>query len=125
MQEPNEAHARKAWNRKLSSLRIYIEHAFGRLKGRFPHLRFLSGVDLEEIYRSIKALMIIHNILEGWGDNPTQISGFNGKEPIDVHIVRGEAPERMDQNLGEDDLYRTGLLRRKQLVALSLQGEDE
>lgn len=124
-QQPEEAHIRKAWNRKLSSLRIFIEHAFGRLKGRFPHLRFLSGYDLNEIYRSIEALMVIHNILEGWGDDPMLIAGFNGKEVNNVELVQGEAPERMDQNLGDDDLYRTGLLRRKQLVALSLQEQED
>lgn len=120
----DEAHQRKLWNKKLSKLRIFVEHAFGRLKGRFPHLRQMTGYDLEDMYRSIEAVMIIHNILEAFGDDPTTIRGFNGLEDDDIELVRGQGPAQLDVNLGEDDLYRTGLFRRKQLLIFSQQDED-
>lgn len=41
--DPDEARRRKAWNCKFSSLRVRIEHVFGRLKGRFPYLRCIPG----------------------------------------------------------------------------------
>lgn len=64
---PTEAAQRKAWNRQLSSVQIFVEHAFGRLKGRFPYLRFMPGRNMTEMYRIIEALMIVHNILEEYG----------------------------------------------------------
>ncbi|KAH7921580.1 hypothetical protein BV22DRAFT_980447, partial [Leucogyrophana mollusca] len=74
--DPEEASQRKSWNRKLSSLRIFVEHAFGRLKGRFPLLRCMTGVDLIDMFRTIEASMVLHNILEQFGDDPTTIRGF-------------------------------------------------
>ena len=53
---PVVAERRKKWNRRLSSLRISVEHAFGRLKGRFPYLREITGTDLTETYRFVEAL---------------------------------------------------------------------
>ena len=32
------------------------------------------------MYWIIEALMIVHNILEEYGDDPTTIAGFNGQE---------------------------------------------
>ncbi|KAI0056073.1 hypothetical protein BV25DRAFT_1921309 [Artomyces pyxidatus] len=114
-----ESHRRKMFNKKLSSLRIFVEHAFGRLKGRFPGLRPMTGRHLTEMYRTIEALMIIHNILESINDDPATIRGFNGAEDPDVDFVRGEAPDRLDADMDEDELYRAGLLRRKELVDLN------
>lgn len=113
--EPEEAVIRKQWNRHLSSLRIFVEHAFGRLKGRFPYLRFIPGKDLNEIYNMIEALLIIHNILEARNDDPNTIEGFNGAEADDVDEIRGDAPpDLIDPD--EDALYAQGLYRRKLLV---------
>lgn len=70
------------------------------------------------MFRLVESLMILHNILEERGDNPTTIHGFNGKEDRQASdIVRGEAPEQMD--LDGDDLHRQGLLRRKLLVDMN------
>ncbi|KAG2067777.1 hypothetical protein BDR04DRAFT_951972, partial [Suillus decipiens] len=73
---PEEASCRKKWNKKLSSLRIFIEHAFGRLKGCFLILCGMPGRDLEVIYKTLEALMVIHNILEGLQDDPLTIFDF-------------------------------------------------
>lgn len=115
-QNPELAQTRKRWNRELSSLRIFVEHAFGRLKGRFPLLRFMPGRNLRHIFRTVEALMILHNILEARGDDPTTIRGFNGLEDTQIDLVRGEAPAQMD--LDGDTMYQQGLYRRKLLVDL-------
>ncbi|KAF8836722.1 hypothetical protein BDN67DRAFT_1031877 [Paxillus ammoniavirescens] len=53
-----------------------------------------------------KASMTLHNLFEGFGDDPTTIKGFNGREEEDVVEVRGEGPAQMLGDLNEDDLYR-------------------
>ena len=40
----------------------------------------MPGRNMTEMYRIIEALMIVHNILEEYGDDPTTIAGFNGQE---------------------------------------------
>jgi hypothetical protein len=69
------------------------------------------------MYCILEALMIIHNIVEGLGDDSTSIDGFYGDEDENVTGVRGEAEEHPD--LEGDDLFRTGLLRRKNLLDYS------
>ena len=64
--------------------------------------------------------MIIHNMLEEFGDDPATIQGFNGLEDDSVELVRGEAPDHIDVDLDAGDLYRSGLLRRKQLLDLAI-----
>lgn len=98
----------------MSSLRIFVEHAFGRMKGRFPWLRYITYHDIDEIYKTVEALLILHNFLEARNDDPTTIRGFHGAEDEDVDEVVGEAPAHMD--LDGDDLFRAGLLRRKLLM---------
>ncbi|EJC99238.1 uncharacterized protein FOMMEDRAFT_69517, partial [Fomitiporia mediterranea MF3/22] len=71
-----EARQRRDWNFNLSKVRVCIEHAFGRLKGCFPCLRNLPGYDLEAMWRTVEACMILHNILQGIRDDPTTIEGF-------------------------------------------------
>lgn len=41
--DPQERALREKFNLALSSLRVTIEHVFGRLKGRFPYLRNIYG----------------------------------------------------------------------------------
>ncbi len=61
----------------------------------------------------IEVLMIVHNILEEYGDDPETIRGFNGQEDDDVRDVVGKAPLDL---LDRDELYNLSLLRRKHLV---------
>jgi hypothetical protein len=51
--------------------------------------------------------MIVNNIVEEFGDDPSSISGFNGKEDDDV----GELYEnlRAPRHMDADNLYRAGL----------------
>ena len=113
---PTEAAQRKAWNRQLSSVRIFVEHAFGHLKGRFPYLCFMPGRNMTEMYRIIEALMIVHNILEEYGDDPTTIAGFNGQEDEEATGMQRNAAPHNGQDGGSDELHQQGLLRRKILL---------
>jgi hypothetical protein len=56
-----------------------VEWAFGRLKSRFPALKKLGAVrDMDDIYRAIAAMMIVHNMCYELGDAP---DGFDaGRE---------------------------------------------
>jgi hypothetical protein len=106
---------RKQWNQKLSGLRIFVEHAFGRLKGRFPYIQCIPGRNLEEIYRTIEALLVIHNILEDLDDDPSAIT--------DVDLMSQEnEPDTAEtgtltnRTQNEDILYSQGVYRRKLLV---------
>jgi hypothetical protein len=68
----------------------------------------------------IEALMILHNITEELHDDPYTISGFNGKEDDDVAEMFEELHPRR-WTLDADELYQTGLARRKRLLELSQQ----
>lgn len=69
--------------------------------------------------------MIIHNIVEEIGDDPRPISQFNGREDAEVERVRGEGPAQMQGDVDDDELYRAGLYRRKQLLALNDYSESD
>lgn len=114
---PEEARRRRRWNRRLSKLRIFVEHAFGRLKGRFPLLRDLPGRDVGVMCRLIEALMITHNILEELGDDPRTISGFNGKEDRNIGAAFNDGDVHLE-DLDGDELHATGVYRRKLLLEL-------
>ncbi|EJD02842.1 uncharacterized protein FOMMEDRAFT_156199 [Fomitiporia mediterranea MF3/22] len=105
-----QARQRRDWNFKLSSIRVCIEHAFGRLKGRFPLLRRLSGKTMKVCWRTIEACMILHNILEELGDDPSTIEGFNGEEDIDEANENEQAENvlRIDNNGGDFDIDGMG-----------------
>lgn len=101
----------------MSSLRVAIENAFGRLKGRFPCLRNFAVRDLTQAYRVVESLFVVHNIIEDIGDNPNRINNFNMAEDEDVQEAIREA-RNQHERLDDDVLYRTGVERRKQLLQL-------
>jgi hypothetical protein len=75
----HELRRRHAFNRKLSSIRIYIEHAFGLLKSRFQSLRQLGRhEDIQQTYRVIQALMVTHNLCIDLGDHPMDADDVSG-----------------------------------------------
>jgi len=52
----------KEFNRKLSSCRIVVEHAFGELKQRFRQLYFLKLRKVERIVKVIHSCCVLHNL---------------------------------------------------------------
>ena len=117
---PTESSICKQWNQSLPQLCIFVEHGFGRLKGRFPYLHGIPSNNLSEVYRTIEVLLVIHNILQSIRDDPTTIEGYNGKEDDFIPDMIGDAPEDMRA----DDLYRQGLFWRKELVQYFFGHED-
>lgn len=117
MNNPEESNQCKMWNRKLSSLCIAVEHAFGWLKSRFPYLHDIPGYDMKQIYHTIEALMVLHNILDELGDSPDDIEEYNGEEDVDVHDMRNQQTI-WEHAMNADELYWSGLLCRKQLLRL-------
>ncbi|KIJ43361.1 hypothetical protein M422DRAFT_253243 [Sphaerobolus stellatus SS14] len=81
--DPQEVRQRRRFNITLSRLRVKVEHAFGMLKGRFVALREFPGRSLQQMWRIIESLIILHNILTEYGDDPSEIEGFNGEEDED------------------------------------------
>ena len=77
---------RRAFNKRLSGIRIYVEHAFGMLKGRFPSLKELPAFDnMDEAYKVIQAMMVIHNLCIDWGDAPETIPDYVPGDNDDLH----------------------------------------
>ena len=64
----------RAFNKCLSGVWIGVEHAFGMLKGRFQLLKEMGPhVDIQEMYKAIEVLLILHNMCIGYGDKPEDI----------------------------------------------------
>ncbi len=95
-----------------------MEHAFGRLKGCFPWTRNITGYKLPDIFKTVEALIVLHNFLERRDDDPTAISEFNGADEPDVEDVLADVAGAVHMDLEGDDLHRAGLFRRKELVDL-------
>ena len=111
-----EATQRKKWNKKLSSVRIKIEHAFRRLKGRFPILRDFPAIDMLNTYHTIEALLILYIILEAVADDAESIEDYaSGNGTRDGWEDNGRAEEMIDRPGLE---YAKGLRRRKLLLNL-------
>ena len=59
----------------LSSSRIVVENAFGRLKARWRKLCKRNDMDIDNVPNVIAACCILHNICEKNGD------AFHGSQP--------------------------------------------
>ncbi|KAG8740504.1 hypothetical protein FRC10_004197 [Ceratobasidium sp. 414] len=86
---------RRDFNHKMSKARIVVEWAFGRLKARFPSLKKLGAVhDINDIYRAIEAMMVLHNMCQELGDVPSDSRARHDDD--DIH-------SEADGDLDEDD----------------------
>lgn len=73
-------------------MRVISEHAFGRLKGRFPSLKDMGHHNnVHDLYKAIEALMILHNIC--WKDEPEYIWKY---DPTDPPRPDEEMPQEID-----------------------------
>lgn len=92
-----ERSRRFQFNKTVSGVRVWIEHAFGMLKGRFLSLKDFGQHDnVQEIYKVIQALMTVHNLCIDWGD-----SGHD-------FLARGRAIHPEDDLPDGDDVEVTG-----------------
>ncbi|KAG9125565.1 hypothetical protein FRC07_007085 [Ceratobasidium sp. 392] len=63
---------RHEFNQKISRARIVVEWVFAQLKSCFPSLKRMGAAkDIDNIYRAIEAMMIIHNICHQLWDTPS------------------------------------------------------
>ncbi len=80
----------------------------------------LTGTDVEVVYRTIEALLVVHNFLEGRRDDPEAIPEYNRNDEADREEVLqdafGQGNDRVDYR--DDELHAMGVYRRKELVAL-------
>lgn len=68
---PHEQQRMRNFNRRLALIRIRVEQAFGMLKGRFLSLKDLGRHhNIDNAYKAIEAIMVIHNLGIDWGDKP-------------------------------------------------------
>ncbi|KAB5591329.1 hypothetical protein CTheo_5245 [Ceratobasidium theobromae] len=97
---------KRRFGKLISSARVVIEQTFGRLKARFPSLALMGEVeDLDDLYRAIEAMMILHNMCYDLHDTvsgvPDQFTEHNlaaddgelydevGQEPADADWGQG------------------------------------
>ena len=74
----------KAFNKCLSGIQIGVEHAFGMLKGYFGSLKEMwSHADIQEMYKAIEVLLVLHNMCIEYGDKPEDIWGYDPKDDFD------------------------------------------
>jgi len=97
------------WNHGLSALRVRVEHAFGWLKGRFPALQALQGYELKAMWETVEALLIVHNILTAFGDNPHDIQGFNGEEDADPNPNEAQEEDLVQNSRGQMQMNENDL----------------
>ncbi|KAE9387071.1 hypothetical protein BT96DRAFT_838206, partial [Gymnopus androsaceus JB14] len=76
----------------LSSEHIRVEHAFGKLKGCFPSLKEMgSHKKVQEMYKVIEVLLILHNMCINYGDVPEYIFDFDPtNDTIPVEVAAGD-----------------------------------
>ena len=120
-----ELQRRRAFNRRLSSIRIYIEHTFGLLKSRFQSLRkFGRHEDIQQTYRVIQALMVVHNLCIDLGDHPMEMGdvGDNAEEEDRWEDQLGYGGSDLDEAVQlpegetEDALREEGWNKREEIL---------
>ena len=85
------------FNRRLSSCRVSVEHAFGRLKSRWRILSKTMDIYLENIPNVVMACCILHNIVESHG-NPFFDHWLLEEELAQNHVPAGPPMHRSNSN---------------------------
>ncbi|GAA5914408.1 hypothetical protein JCM5296_001707 [Sporobolomyces johnsonii] len=91
--DPDDRRHRVEFNAAHAAKRICVEHAFGRLQARFPVLNKLPGDRLDDIWRLICALLVLHNIVQDLKDPTGAMDGWDSdaEDDEDVEEVRSAA----------------------------------
>ncbi|GAA5882920.1 hypothetical protein JCM1840_006845 [Sporobolomyces johnsonii] len=111
---------RTAFNENHASLRICIEHAFGRLQARFPIVTELPGDNLNDIWRLVCSLLVLHNIIERFNDDGRSSEGCTSdeEEEEEAEEVRARGITALFARDGEVDAERRAV--RECLIASAL-----
>ena len=98
----------RAFNKCVSHIWIVSEHAFGLFKARFPSLREMGPhKKIQDMYKAIKAMMIIHNICIDWVNKPEDIWDINNTDSWSD-----------DEEEGDDDTDGNGIIEGEAEVQL-------
>ena len=65
----NSSHQQKTFNYRLSRARVIVEHAYGRLKGRWRCLLKRLDVSVCDVPKLVAACCVLHNICEIHGES--------------------------------------------------------
>ena len=120
------AHQRRRFNTMLSKLRRRVEHTVRMLKARFTFLRCvpnvgsLSELQLRQVYASIGASVVIHNLLLDYNDNwepPELDNDIEGESEEDSEpsgsVERGASQEEQEWVLSQrGQAKRMALLKK-------------
>lgn len=103
------------FNRKLSNVRIDIEHAFGMLKGRWSSLASLRlRLNTQSRYKFavqwIAACVILHNILIQYNDEWSSVDGWWSTE-------EDENNKQYDEDIGQLNQHQ-GEMKRDRVMAM-------
>lgn len=94
----------RRFNEILSGERAMVERAFGLWKNRFLSLKEMGGHnEMQEIYRVIEALIVLHNMCIAHGDHPEHIPSLPSEQRTD----RASDIEPPDLD-GDDPIYHIG-----------------
>ncbi|KAK7884157.1 hypothetical protein WMY93_027280 [Mugilogobius chulae] len=88
----------KLYNRKTSKVRVVVENAFGRLKGRWRCLMKRNDCGLELTKRMILACCALHNLCESHGE--VYRSAWDGRAE-DEDVAPVDAPPLSQRRRGE------------------------
>ncbi|QRW00132.1 DDE superfamily endonuclease [Ceratobasidium sp. AG-Ba] len=123
----NDRARKQRFNKRLSRVRVQIECAFGRFKSRFPSL-YLMGTpeDMKDLYRSVQALMVLHNLCIDFHDRVDGFAagnlqrGHGSDSNIDIHARVGHInPEDIDDDdltIPGEDLLEAGRTFRSEYI---------
>ena len=112
-----------AFNKRLSYVHIWVEHAFGMLKGHFPGLKELEGTqDMNALYNAVEALMVVHNLCISLNDHPEDIWDYDPSDDTTVEVEEDEDGDSGIQNYGNVILQRVQLPGRETEAWLKAHG---
>ena len=60
------SHDQKTFNYRLSRARVVVEHAYGRLKGRWRCLLKRNDIQVQEVPNLVASCCVLHNICDTW-----------------------------------------------------------
>jgi hypothetical protein len=114
-----DAANKRRFNKIFSSARIWVEMTFGRLKARFPSLYCMGVVhNIQDLYRSIEALMVLHNICIDFGDRVDGQYGIDApaqdEDAFNDARFAGHQLDLEEEREAEDDI--DGLLEQGRAI---------
>lgn len=93
------------FNARLSSSRIVIEQAFGRLKGLFRRLKYVNVLNLKNIKYIITAACVLHNI--SINDNTSYTEQEIAQEDNQEYLINNDIEENTDGKEIRNTIMRT------------------